>query len=220
MRSFFPKYLNFTRDVIERESDLIFLTEVWQNKENLRHKSKLEKMLEMKGIKYISTPRPGAKRGGGAAIAARLEKFSLSKLNIPIPGSLEVVWGLLKPKVITGKITVIIVCCFYSPPRSKKNSELVDHITVTLQSLMNIHSSAGIIISGDRNDIKMSVFASIDPSLRQIVETNTRGTKILDVVVTNLGQYYNLPVIIPPVSPDRYFSFGGQNRLEFLSGTR
>ena len=131
----------------------------------------------MKGIKYISTPRPGAKRGGGAAIAARLEKFSLSKLNIPIPGSLEVVWGLLKPKVITGKITVIIVCCFYSPPRSKKNSELVDHITVTLQSLMNIHSSAGIIISGDRNDIKMSVFASIDPSLRQIVETNTVALK-------------------------------------------
>ena len=76
----------------------------------------------MKGIKYISTPRPGTKRGGGAAIAARLENFSLSKLNIPIPRSLEVVWGLLKPKVITGKIIVIIVCCFYSPPRSKKNS--------------------------------------------------------------------------------------------------
>ena len=69
MRSFFPKYLNFSQDVIERESDLIFLTEVWQRKENPKHHAKIERMLEMKGIKYISNPHTGTKRGGGAAIA-------------------------------------------------------------------------------------------------------------------------------------------------------
>ena len=68
-RSFFPKYLNFSQDVIERESDLIFLTEVWQRKENPKHHAKIERMLEMKGIKYISNPHTGTKRGGGAAIA-------------------------------------------------------------------------------------------------------------------------------------------------------
>ena len=123
-------------------------------------------MLEMKGIKYISTPRPGAKRGGGAAIAVRLEKFTISKLNISIPRSVEVVWGLLRPKFPSAKITTIIVCCFYSPPRSRKKGELVDHITETLQSLLNIHDRAGIIISGDRNDIDMSSLLSIDPLLR------------------------------------------------------
>ena len=64
MRSFFPKYLNFSQDVIEKESDLIFLTEVWQRKENPKHHVEIERMLEMRGIKYISTPRPGTKRGG------------------------------------------------------------------------------------------------------------------------------------------------------------
>ena len=46
-------------------------------------------MLEMHGIKYISTARPGSKRGGGAAIAVRQENFTLSKLNIFIPKSVE-----------------------------------------------------------------------------------------------------------------------------------
>ena len=55
-------------------------------------------------ILYISTPRPGLKQGGGSAIAACPTKFSLVKLHIEIPRNLEVVWGLLKPKQVIGKI--------------------------------------------------------------------------------------------------------------------
>ena len=71
----------------ERETDIGFLTEVWEKKENKKHQFKLEEMLEMSGVKYISTPRPGAQRGGGAAIAVRTGKFSITKLNIPMPRS-------------------------------------------------------------------------------------------------------------------------------------
>ena len=116
--------------MLEREGDISFLTEVWQKQENKKHQEKIEKMFEMSGIKYISTPRPGTKRGGGAAIAVRTKNFSLSKLNIAIPKSAEVVWGLLKPKSITGNISTIIVCSFYSPPRLRKNNGLIDHLTV------------------------------------------------------------------------------------------
>ena len=105
MRALFSKIGNFSLDMQERESDISFLTEVWQKKENKKHQFKLEEMFELSGIKYISTPRPGAQRGGGAAIAVRTEKFSISKLNIPLPRAVEVVWGLLKPKVITGNIS-------------------------------------------------------------------------------------------------------------------
>merc|ERR1712129_520667 len=150
-----------------------------------------------------STPRPGAQRGGGAAIAVRLEKFSISKLNIPLPRSVEVVWGLLKPKIGTGKVKTIIVCCFYSPPRSRKNQVLVDHLTVTLQSLLAVHVNAGVIISGDRNSIEISTLLSIDPSLRQTVRHGSRGEKVLDVICSNLARYFNEPRIIPPIQPDR-----------------
>ena len=203
MRSLWSKYESLAEDIHERESDLNFLTEIWEVKENKKHQFKLEALLEMRGIKYISTPRPGNRRGGGAAIATRQERFLLTKLNIAIPNSVEVVWGLLKPKNIIGKLTTIIVCCFYSPPRSRKNSELIDHITVTLQSLLNIHSNAGVIISGDKNDMKISEILSIDPSFHQIVSKPTRGNKILDVIVTNLRPFYDEPIIVPPVQPDK-----------------
>ena len=119
MRSLFPKLNNFSEDMSERESDISFLTEVWEKQENRKHQLRLEEMFELKGIKYISTPRPGAQRGGGAAIAVRTEKFTVSKLNIAIPRSVEIIWGLVKPKVVTGKINTIIVVSTLLPVQEK-----------------------------------------------------------------------------------------------------
>ena len=202
MRALFGKIDNFSEDMNERAIDCSFLTEIWEKKENKKHQFKLEKLLEMGEIKYISTPRPGAQRGGGAAIAVRTKDFFISKLNIPIPKSVEVVWGLLKPKIITGKISVIIVCCFYSPPKSRKNRALLEHVTHTVQELRAAHPQAGVVISGDRNNIDMGELLQIDSSLRQVVNNPTRGYKILDVILTNLYTFYHTPEIVPPVPPD------------------
>ena len=53
-------------------------------------------MLEMKGIKYISTPTVG-RRGGEVAIAYSPENFQVSKLNVKVPSPLECLFALLKP---------------------------------------------------------------------------------------------------------------------------
>ena len=84
MGSLFSKIGNFSLDMQERTTDICFLTEIWEKKENKKHQFKLEEMLEMRGVKYISTPRPGAQKGGGAAIAVRTEKFTISKGSFPI----------------------------------------------------------------------------------------------------------------------------------------
>ena len=131
----------------------------------------------MRGIKYISTPRPGNRRGGGAAIAVNTENFSLSKLNICIPNNLEVVWGLMKPNFVSGKINKIIVCSFYCPPKSKKKAALIDHLTFSIQSLRVSFPTAGFIISGDRNDLTIERLKTVDPSFKQIVRKETRGSK-------------------------------------------
>ena len=111
-------------------------------------------------------------------------------------------WGLLRPKIVTGSISKLSCAVLYSPPRSRKKNVLIDHLTVTLQSLLKIHTSAGVIISGDRNDLEISAILSIDPSLRQTVRHSTRGEKVLDIIVTNLSRYYSEPVIVPPLHPD------------------
>ena len=39
--------------------------------------------------------------------------------------------------------------------------------------------------------------------MRQTVREVTRGQKILDVIVTNLARYFDEPLIILPIMPDR-----------------
>ena len=120
MRSIWGKLDSFATDMQERAGEISFLCEVWEKSENKKHQQKIEEMLEMANIHYISTPRPGVKRGGGAAIAVNSSKFTVSKLNIPIPKPLEIVWALLRPNEHTGVVRKVILCSFYSPPNSKK----------------------------------------------------------------------------------------------------
>ena len=202
VRSLMPKLNSFVDDMLDRNCQLSFLTEIWTKSENKSHQFKIEELYEMKGLKYISTPRPGARRGGGAAIVANTDKFSLSKLNICIPNSLEIVGELLKPHQVTGKVTRIITCCFYCPPRSKKKTILIEHMTLTLQSLLNTFPNAGILISGDRNDLGIEKILSVDKSLRQLVQKGTRGPNILTIICTNLEAFYEEPIIVPPIDVD------------------
>ena len=202
MRSLMPKLNSFSIDMLDRNTDLSFLTEIWQKAENKRHQFKIEELYEMKGLKYISTPRPGNRRGGGAALVVNTERFSISKLNISQPKSLEIVWGLMKPREVTGRIKSIIACCFYCPPKSKKKTALIDHMTLTLQSLLNTFPNAAVLISGDRNDLSIARLLSVDRSLRQIVQKGTRGPNVLTIVCTDLELFYQEPEIVPPVDVD------------------
>ena len=68
-----------------RDSDICFLNEIWEKKDNSSYQNIIEEILEMRNIQYISNPRPGSRRGGGVAIAYRSENCSVSKLNIKIP---------------------------------------------------------------------------------------------------------------------------------------
>ena len=156
----------------------------------------------MKGIKYISYPRRNGKRGGGAAVAVNLENFTISKLNIHVPKNVEAIWGLVHPKIYNKNLKSIIVCSFYSPPNQGLNPDLVNHLTLTLNNLLNIHKNAGFIIAGDRNQISISALLSIEPSARQLVTKPTHGNNVLDVVCTNLFNCYRDPEILPPLTPD------------------
>ena len=132
MRSLIPKVESLGNDMQDRNCSLSFRTEIWTKSETKSHQYKLEELFELKGLKYISTPRSGARRGGGAAIVVNTDKFTISKLNVERPLCLEVVWGLLRPLETTGKITKIIVCCFYCPPKSKRKAILIEHLTMTM----------------------------------------------------------------------------------------
>ena len=192
-------------DLLERKIDLGFLVEIWEQTHKSEHKFEIEKLLELDGLQYISSPRPPNKRGvshGGAAIVVNLRKFSLEKLNIVIPNNLEVVWGLLKPKNPSAKFKKIIACSFYSPPNKKRNSKMADHIVSTLQMLCSKYPECGIILGADKNGMDIRPILNCGLRLRQVVTKSTRGDHILDIIIMNVSSLYKTPVIVPPLQPD------------------
>ena len=161
-------------------------------------------MFELKGIKYISTPRPGARRGGGTALACSQKNFSLTKLNIAIPSPLEACFGLLKPKNPTGNVSKFVCCSFYSPPHSKSRNKLAEFLVTTLGKLRTEHKGSRIILAGDRNDLNINMITSLDPTLIQVVRgfTNKSRTKVLDVFYTDCADLLQEPSILPPMQVD------------------
>ena len=187
-------------DIIEREIDLGFLVEIWEKSEKRNHQFQIEKLLEMNGLKYISTARPGG--WGGAALIANQEKFSLEKLNVVIPHNLEIIWGLLRPKSEDAYFKKIIVCSYYSPPNSRKNAKLTDHIISTLHMLRTQYPDAPIMIGADKNSMDIKPILNCGLRLRQVVDLPTRNGKILDIIILDIPQLYNSPTIVPPVPCD------------------
>ena len=200
MRSLFPKIGNVKTDLLERGISVGFFSEIWEKSENKSHKFEIEKMMESEGLRYISTARP--KGWGGAAIIANEEKFYLEKLNISIPHNLEVIWGLLKSKSANAKFKKIILCSYHSPPRSKKNQKLTDHLVTTLHMLSTMYPDAPIIMGADKNTMDIKPLLNCGLRLKQVVDIGTRNGKILDIILMNISQYYNSPVVVPPVPCD------------------
>ena len=187
-----------------RSTDLCFLTEVWQKSENKKHQECIESMFELKGIKYVSTPRPGARRGGGTALACSADIFIMSKLNIPIPKPLEACVALVKPKNPTGVLNKFICCSFYNPPKSRRSNKLAEFLVATISLLRSQHPGARVILGADINEMKLDVLLALDPTLKQIVRgvTNKNQDKTLDVFVMDCQDLYQRPTILPPMTVD------------------
>ena len=223
VRSAWSKWDSIAEDIEMRETDICFLTEVWEKSENKRHQKAIESMLEIKGIKYVSTPRPGARRGGGTALACNEKYFMLSKLNIQIPKPLEACFSIVQPKTPSGKTNKFICCSFYSPPKSKFSNKLAEFLAATIGKLRSQHPGARVIVAGDINDMKIGVLQALEPTLKQIVEgfTNKNQDKTLDVFLMDCQNLYQKPVILPPMSvdPGKVGKDSDHNGVEILPRT-
>ena len=207
VRSLLPHIKAFMEDIIDNNIDVSIVCEVWEKAVYPELYKSLEYYLEMKGLEFVSCgARKNKTRGGGAGIVVNTAKFSVRKLDILIPGYLEAVWTIIRPKIVTSRTTYRehIVVAFYSPPSKGKNQALLDHLITTAHSLLTKYPKAGLIIGGDRNSLDITPLITALPRTLQIVTKPTHNGKILDIIVTNLHQFYANPYILPPVMPDNF----------------
>ena len=99
------------------------------------------------------------------------------------------------------KFQNIVVGSVYCKPKSKAKKKPTDHI-YNVYHEMNRKYSKGLhrIIAGDTNDLKIDPILQLSPNLKQVVKSPTRCNpdRILDVVITSLGHYYQEPNVFHP----------------------
>ena len=205
VRSLFPKLDSLCATLTEEGVCIGFISEIWMSELNPLHSQQLERKLHLHGFEFIANPRLN-KRGGGVAIVVNLNKgYTVKKLevNCSMGGNrLEVVWALVTPPQPVGQYKTFICASFYSPPRSRLNDRLLEHLDHNIARLTAAHPRSGIFLCGDRNNIPVGKLTGLFPNMVNIVASPTLGSQILDVIVTDLHAVYDKALVLPPVQPD------------------
>ena len=66
------------------------------------------------------------------------------------------------------------------------------------------YPDAAFVCGSDKNDLSVHLLLDIHihPTFKQLVTLPTYRNSVLDVIVSDIGQYYQVPIIRPPVAPD------------------
>ena len=88
----------------------------------------------------------------------------------------------------------------YKPPDKSalEQRDTINYLIESLDHARNKFPDYGIVLLGDFNNLNISdLLTSHD--LSQILSEPTRGSAILDLVITNMQQFYKKPLILAPV---------------------
>ena len=107
--------------------------------------------------------------------------IDIQELDIIVPYNIEIIWGIGRPK--SGCIKTMIIRAFYYPPRAKKKQKVIDHMIITMHSLLWTYPDAEIVIAGDRNDLDLTPVRNKVPNLRLVSTGPTHKSKQLDVIL-------------------------------------
>ena len=110
--------------------------------------------------------------------------------------NLEVIWLILNPSHLPTGISNIILGIVYHPPKAD-NSIMSNYLYDCLVNIETQFQSSGTIILGDFNKLKTSRLQN-SFKFKQLVKFPTRGQNILDLILTNIGSYYQKPKKLSP----------------------
>ena len=202
-RSIYNKIDEYLTFIEEKEIDITFMSETWE-----REGTSLKDIVKADDVEVLSNVHQRTGKGGRPALVVKKDKYFINDLTnteISIPWGVEAVWGLLTPKNVTSveKIKKIIIGSIYCKPQSKKKSVLLDHIHSVFNQMTVKHgSSVQWIIAGDTNDLKIEKILEISEQFKQVVTKPTRGSKVLDPIITTLHSFYQEPQVLAPLDSD------------------
>jgi exonuclease III len=167
--------------------DLICITESWLQ-------NHIHDVFEISGYNIVRRDRYQGEHGGVCVYVKNAIKYDI--LSELVSNDFEAIWLKLKPLRLPRGISCIILCNLYHPPKGN-DQDLINYLYEALTTIEIRLTNCGIIILGDFNKLNLSRLKN-SFKLCQIVKFPTRGSSSLDLIPTNMKQFYDEPTKRPP----------------------
>ncbi|XP_019618323.1 PREDICTED: uncharacterized protein LOC109465472, partial [Branchiostoma belcheri] len=204
-RSLLNKLDEFELTLQQYKVDIAIVTETWFST------AMPSEFLNVDNYTLFATSRTD-RRGGGVAIYTHENIQARPISHVQVPPELECVWVWVRPKRLPREVPSIALCATYSPPNSKHQELLIDHLVNTADLLKTFNPDVGLILAGDYNRLDYKPLV-LSHRLEQVVPAPTRGDATLDVIVTNLKSFYLTPEVMNPLGTSDHKAAWWQSRV-------
>jgi hypothetical protein len=122
------------------------------------------------------------------------ENYIVDFLEMSNENGFEVLWAVINPRRIPRGFSRLIIAVFYHHP-SANNKLMLEYLQSSLESVETKYPNCGLIIAGDFNKLHIR-HISRQFQLKQIVNSPTRGSSKLYLILTNLAAFYDTYTIL------------------------
>ena len=187
--SLVPKVLEVDEFLLRNNVDIGFITETWLKDEIS------DSVVEIQGYKIVRRDRSTHQHGGVCVYIKNGIKFEIPDMPQCCDNH-EVLWLKLKPNRLPRGFCCIMIAVVYHPPGADHHS-FMNHLFESMSTVESLYPTCGFIVAGDFNRVKLGSLQR-HFNLKQLVKSATRGQAILDLILTNMAQFYSPPTIFPP----------------------
>ena len=184
-----PKIDELHEVINSNDIDIACITETW-----LRNHID-DNIVTLSGFRLVRLDRSTSQHGGVCMYVKN--DIQCKILRDLLDDKFEVVWVHIRPNCLPRGIPCIVMGTLYHPPTAN-NQEISDHLLKCLSVIESRFPNCGIILLGDFNNLNVCRFKR-NFRLKQIVNFPTRGHNVLDLILTNLSDYYATPTKLAPL---------------------
>ncbi len=200
--SLVPKVDEVSLIVRQGMYDFFSLVETWM--QNHIH----DNVIAIDGYHVIHRDRQEGQHGGICMYIKNSIVFSvLDELSVT---PFEVLWFNLRCNRLPRGYSNLVIGTVYHPPCADNNS-MLEYLSQCLSSIESWFPNCGILILGDFNKLNITRLQS-SYNLKQIVKFPTRGNNTLDLILTNMKDFYDSPISLPPFGLSDHVSIEAKPR--------
>jgi len=187
---FCSKLDEITEVILANEIDVAILVETWL------HVNILDSLITIPGYDIYRKDRADGRSGGGILVYVRhgLPCALLPQINNT---DIEVLWLLYRGSCMPREVSHILIGAVYHPPKAN-SGHMIEHLISSMDTISRQHPYTGIMILGDFNQLPDGQLRSYP--LRQLVTGPTRNLALLDKIYTNIGDWFETPVLLPAIT--------------------